>query len=300
MKKFFCIFFGFLIFASSLSAKEIRVLNEGAYLKDYTLDELIEEFKDLNYDRFLKPLGNTYPRLFVENLPKDMDSVENKTIRNQIFMQILMPYILKINQEISEDRKDLLALKLISDADQDFDDFQREYIEEMAQKYEVVTPFKDTRRYMKLLNELILRVDVVPPSIMIATAAAYSKWGTSRIAIEGNNLYKERNWYSDEGIKPIGEDENEPYRYKIFPSLEESIRAYHFKINTGVNYEIFRNARLSLHRRDDTIYGIRLVWALVADNNMTNYAGLLDYIITFYRMNYFDEAILEDEYDFED
>ena len=171
-----------------------------------------------------------------------------------------------------------------------------------AKKYEIDTPFKDTRRYIKLLDELILRVDIVPASILVSTAAIYTDWGTSRIAVEGNNLYKAKNWYSDEGLEPQSDDKD--YRYKVYDSLEDSIRDYILRVNQNVNYRSFWYAR-QIARENEQIngqplYGRRTDWLFVLENNLSNYAGLLDYTVTYYRMAYLDEAQLEDEYDIED
>lgn len=281
-------------------AQTLQVEKSGVYLRDYSLSELQNELEELGYNKFLYLGDKEYPRIFVETLPKDFDSVENKTIRNQLFMQIMLPHILKINQEFLQERKKLLALRAEYEKNLDLDEQQCAYIEDQAKKYDVTTPFKDSRRCPKLLNGLIDKVDALPPSIVVAAAAIYTKWGTSRIALEGNNLFKTRNWYSEEGLEPIGEDKSESYRYKIYPSIEDSIRDYMFKVNTDVNFHQFRTARRLSHKRGDILYGKRLAWAFVLENNLTNFAGMLDYTITFYRLTFYDEATLEAEYDFVD
>ena len=173
------------------------------------------------------------------------------------------------------------------------------YIEEFAKKYDVVTPFKDTRRHMKLLEELLRRVDIVPPSILIASAAIHTDWGTSRVALEGNNLYQAREWYTQEGLVPEDEPE-EPYRYKIYPSLEASVRDYVLKVNTNLNYAQFWDFRKETRRRDQTLYGHHSDWAFLLDSNLTNYAGLLDYTLSYYKFYHIDESELESVYEFGD
>lgn len=299
-KNVYVILCTFFISIAPVAAKEAIVEKSGVSLRDYNVAQLQEEFSELAYDEFLNPAYNTYPRIFVENIPPDLDTIENKTIRNQLFMQIVLPHVLKINSEILEERKNLLAIREDFAQNLDIDNAYCLYIEDMAKKYEVVTPFKDSRRCMTLLTELIDRVDAVPPSILVSAAALYTKWGTSRIAYQGNNLFKARNWYSNDGIVPEGKEAKEPYRYKIYPSIEDSIRDYIMRINTGINYLQFRNARRISHKRGDILYGKRLVWALILDSNLKNYAGILDYTMTFYRLTFFDEAKLENEYEFDD
>jgi Bax protein len=300
MKKIvFSIVLFFLLFTGNLQAGQGHVQDGNLYLKDYSTAELQTEFQTLMYDRFLNPPNNLYPRFFVLNLPADLDSFENKTFRNQLFMQIVLPIVLKINEEIKEERENLLALQYDFKNNSDLENFECAYLEDLAKKYDVTTPFKDSRRCFVLLSELLRRVDIIPPSLIVAAAAIDTKWGTSRIAVEGNNLFKAKNWYSQDGIKPIGKDADEPYRYVIYDTLEDGIRAYMLKVNSDINYMHFWNARQTARKRKGPLYGLRLVWTFALEHQLKNYAGLLDYTIVFYRMTFFDEAALEKEYDLE-
>ena len=281
------------------SKAKMAIDNSGAYLSDFSTAELIDMFRYLEYDEYIKVPGNVYPRIFVKNIPYDFAAFENQTERNRLFIQILMPLVLKVNNEILEERAYLDAVAYSFEQNHDFGEAETYYLELLAEKYDVTTPFKDTRRHMKLLKELMRRVDIVPPSILIAAAAVYTNWGTSRIAVQGNNLYKARDWYTNEGLKPIGEDDDS-YRYHIYPSLEDSVRAYILRINSHIKYQQFWNSRKESRRRGSIVYGKRMDWTFVLDNNLRNYAGLLDYTLTYYKFFFLDEATLEEEYEFED
>lgn len=278
---------------------KMNITENGVYLADFNTAALQKMFDYLEYDEYINPAGNEYPRIFVKNIPVDFASMEDATARNRLFIQILMPLALKINQEFLEERENLMALQEAFEADHDFQKTDIYYLEKMAKKYDVSTPFKDTRRYTLILNELIRRVDVVPPSILVSVAAVATDWGTSRIAVLGNNLYKARDWYTDKGLAPIGEDDDS-YRYIIYPSLESSMRAFALKANSNINFEQFWNSRAESRRRGSIIYGKRMDWTFILNSNLQNYAGLLDYVVTYYRFFYLDEATLEDEYEFKD
>ena len=276
----------------------INIVESGVYASGFNTAALQKLFAYLQYDEYINPAGNEYPRIFVKNIPSDFAAMDDATLRNRIFIQILTPLALKINQEFWEERENLLALKEAFEDDHDFQKEDKYYLEQMAKKYDVSTPFKDTRRYTLLLNELIRRVDVVPPSILVGIAAIATDWGTSRLAVLGNNLYKARDWYTDKGLIPIGEDDNS-YRYIIYPSLESSMRAFALKANSNINFEQFWNSRAESRRRGSVVYGKRMDWTFILNSNLQNYAGLLDYVITYYRFFYLDDATLEDEYEFE-
>lgn len=110
---------------------------------------------------------------------------------------------------------------------------------------------KGRRRYDILLKRLELKVDIVPPSLLMAAAAIESDWGTNRIVREGNSLYKELAWYTDKGLKPQDDRQDQSYRYKTFPSLYDSMKSYALRLNSSVNYEQMRLYRAEIEYREN-------------------------------------------------
>ena len=299
MLKYLAAFLLFFSFNASAEPPAFKIDQTGLYLKNYTTDGLKKMFNDLGYDSYIDLPNDEYPRIFVQNIPSDFALFEDKTLRNRYFMQILIPLILKVNEEISQEREMLEALEYHFEQNKDFDDMDMYFLDQLASKYDVFTHFKDTRKYIYIINELKEKIDIIPPSIVIASAAVHTDWGTSRIAIKANNLFKLRLWYTNEGLEPL-EDQKEGYRYEIFNNLEESIKAYALKLNSNVNYKTFRQARAVARKRGGVLYGKRMDFSLVLDSNLTNYAGLIDYTLTYYKLHYIDRAHLEDEHQFKD
>ena len=77
------------------------------------------------------------------------------------------------------------------------------------------------------------------PSILITGAALETNWGTSRIVKEGNSLYKTLIWHTNEGLKPIGEKEDDSYRIKTYPNIYTSMQEFALKINSSISFENF-------------------------------------------------------------
>ena len=102
----------------------------------------------------------------------------------------MAPLALKLNQDILKERQ------LILDIDRDFKQNQKisstqlKTLEEKAAKYDVFTRLKDNERTDFLISELLKRIDIISPSIMISLAAIETDFGSSRIVKEGNSLYK--------------------------------------------------------------------------------------------------------------
>ena len=84
--------------------------------------------------------------------------------------------------------------------------------------------------------------------------------------------------------------------YASFISITEIL-----KINKSVDYRSFWHTRTSLRekqeRYNESVYGKRLVWSFILENNLKNYIGLLDYTLTYYRMELLDQSELEVEDD---
>ncbi|MBO4294860.1 MAG: glucosaminidase domain-containing protein, partial [Alphaproteobacteria bacterium] len=190
MKKRLLILIGVLFSFSALAGGKVHVEGNSVYLSDFQTQELEKMFEELAYDKYIDLPDEEYPRIFVKNIPSDFATQENATERNRTFMKILIPIVLKINEEISEEREMVDALLYDFEQHKDFNRMDMEYIDKLAQKYDVTTHFKDTRKYIKLLNELRKKVDIVPASLLVAGAAIYTNWGTSRIVLKANNLFK--------------------------------------------------------------------------------------------------------------
>ena len=299
MPRFILLFSLIFSFAAYAQTPSFRADETGVYLRDYNTAELQKMFKDLGYDSYINLPDNEYPRVFVQNIPADFASFEDTSERNRVFMQMLIPLILKVNAEVLEERDMLDALSYHFELNKDVDDADMYFLDRLAQKYDVVSHFKDTRKYMQLLSILKPKIDAVPPSIILAVAAIRTNWGTSRIALKANNLFKQRIWYQDEGLEPL-EDKQEGYRYQIFDSLEDSIREYVLKLNSNINYSTFRDARAVSRKRGSVLYGKRFDFGLLFDSNLQNYAGLVDYTLTYYKLHLLDDAHLEPPYQLEE
>ena len=279
----------------ALSQENVAYKDDGIYVDQITVAELEDLYRLYGYNDYIYMRNWIYPPIFLTRLPKDFNQIKDPQKRNKLFLQILGPLTLKLSDELVAERIKVWETDKQFQKNHDLSSEQEDYLEQMAEKYDVFTRLKGERRYAYILKELMLRVNKVAPSLLMAVAAIESNWGTARPATEGNSLYRELLWYSDEpGLIPQDETEDNSYKYKIFPSILDSMRSYAHKLNSGVNYHQLRFLRAEIESRDKPILGRSLANAMVFDSNLTNFAGLLDYTITFYELTNFDEASLGD------
>ena len=296
MKKILSTIFMFLLFPVVVCAQSSLKLGmdlraDGMYLENTSVELVQKIFEDYKYKDFIYMPDWKYPPIFLKRMPLDFNALKDQNLRNKLFLQIMVPLTLRLKEELLIERYELLQVNDHYKKNQKFERGHQEFLDTLAEKYDVFTKFKDDRRYEIFLNNLLLRVDVVPPSILIAAAAAESNWGTAREVLLGNSLYKMKVWYTDDGIKPL-DDEDDSYRIKTYSSLYDSITDYAHKLNTDVNFENFRHHRSELRRRHENIRGWTITYNMVVGSPLTNYAGLLNYILTFYDLINIDESTL--------
>ena len=148
------------------------------------------------------------------------------------------------NEKIKEDREKLFKL-LVKKSNS------------KQEKNWIKRKFKEYKIKNSDISELKIRMDIVPVSIAIAQAAIESGWGTARFALEGNALYGQWTW-SDNGLKPLDNDENTNHKVMRFKILTASIKAYKKNLNTHSGYIKFREARAKLRNKNEKVTGLKL------------------------------------------
>ena len=88
----------------------------------------------------------------------------------------------------------------------------------------------------------IRKEDQIPRSLIIAQAIVESNFGTSRFAVEGNNLFGIRVWSKD-GMLPHKQDPSINWRVKVFKTKCQSVKSYIYTLNENHHYKDFRQMR---------------------------------------------------------
>ena len=281
----FLIFSVVSILISESAAAKIEMSRQGGAItvKQATTAEIEELFLQNDFEDFHKPRGE-YPRIYMQHLPKDWQNIPENDAKHRTFIRILLPLVLKINEEIAAERDNIeqIRKKYVSNGYLEANDIK--LLEEKAQKYDVFTHLKGDSRIRSLIRQTLTNIDEVPPSIMIATAAIYTNWGNSRLAREANSLYLDEIWYEKKGLVPL-DDPDGGYRYQIYDTLEDCIRARALLINSHINYDYLRHSRMLSRNMKRPPYGEQLAVKMLSDSNLPNIAGLIDYTFTFYKLN---------------
>ncbi len=189
--------------------------------------------------------SETVEETSVSTLP-DFEAITNIDLKKEAFFTYFHHFIEAENQRIMQMREKLIGFRAIIDHGGDLSAIERETLASISSQYrlqdsELATP--------DLLDELLVRVDIIPASLALAQAATESAWGTSRFAREGNNIFGQ--WCFDEGcgLVPGRRADDKSHEVKAFATVDASIRAYYRNLNTNPNYEYMREIRAQMRMK---------------------------------------------------
>ena len=250
--------------------------NDSVRLSASTIKQLFEDtdynLSDVRKKKLVKPIALTL-------LPQEIKMIENSKKRKEFFIQIVLPLIIKENNNIKLDRKTLFTIINKSNNTNS----EKNWLEKKYKQYGIKS---------KDLSTLKIRMDEIPVSLAIAQAAKETGWGTSRFAQEGNALFGQWTW-SGEGLKPKEAKEDESHKVMKFNILQASVRAYQRNLNTHSTYKDFRKARAKLRDANKPLDSMELSKYLNKYAETGNqYVEVLQKIIKQNNLQDFDDAKL--------
>ena len=238
-------------------------------------ETVLNLFKDVEYDLGKVRTQKLVKPIYFTQFPKDLDALQSTKLKKETFIKIVLPLIVAENERILADREKLLTVSKKKFTT----DLEKQWIRQKLLEYKVKKGD---------LNELIVRMDIIPTSIALAQAAKESGWGTSRFALEGNAIFGQWTW-SGQGIAPLDRESNKNHKILKFPILRASVKAYQNNLNTHKSYSKFRQKRSALRNKNKKIKGLELTETL---NNYaqtgSEYTKILNQIIKQNRLTDFE------------
>lgn len=189
----------------------------------------------------------------------DFAAISNVNTKKQQFFDYLEIYVDAANHRISETRAKLIPLADMAMNGVPFSAPEKEWLVNLAGDYKVE---HDRLSDKALLAELMLRVDILPPSLVLAQAANESAWGTSRFVLEGNNLFGQWCYVEGCGIIPRRRAREATHEVKRFDSTSSAVEAYFNNINTNQSYRYLRELRASMRNEQQQIDSMVLAFGL--------------------------------------
>ncbi|MDO6443736.1 glucosaminidase domain-containing protein [Marinobacter sp. 2_MG-2023] len=188
-----------------------------------------------------------------EELP-DFSGYQDTTEKKVAFFSFLYPRIVLANSRILIERDYLDSLTTKDTLS------KKEYAWLAAQSKRLrVDEEPGSPEQFALLRK---RLDIIPPSLILAQAANESAWGTSRFALRGNNLFGQWCFTKGCGLVPLNRIEGASHEVASFSSPYHSVRAYIQNLNRHASYQGLRDTRLDDRKTGDPLSGLALARGL--------------------------------------
>lgn len=172
--------------------------------------------------------------------------------KKRAFFEYMLPLIQETNQQVIAERKEL---DLLAENAPGLNFFQRIKLGQLAEKYFVS---QEDKTDSQVIEQLMLRVDPVPASLALAQAAIESAWGTSRFAVQGNNLFGQWCYTKGCGLVPRNREVGRQHEVAVFSTVSESVESYIRNINTHRAYSALRASRARLRAEKISVSGYQL------------------------------------------
>lgn len=207
-------------------------------VKVNSTQELIEVLK--KHDLWDIKKKAKIPPIIIKNLPPDLKYVRNEGLKRALFIRAVIPSALFALAEVEKERAELK--KILAEAGYHAY-LDSHLIKTIGPQKAAFVRYLTAKYRTNATDELLKRVNIVPLSLLLAQAAMESNWGTSRFALEGNNLFGI--WtYKRDGIVPLYRDPEAQHKVARYNSILEATRDYLYNLNVGWAYTEFREARL--------------------------------------------------------
>lgn len=210
--------------------------------------DVAEMFRRAGFDpaRARRLAALEVPPVFLSGLPSDLAQVDDLDKRKMLFVSVVLPHVLQANERLRLDRARIERLRDEAGLVHGLARRDRRWLETIAERYGA--PSQD-------FDEILRRVDIVPPRLAVAQAVQESGWGTSRFAQHGNALFGQH--------APTGEDTMAARKASVslraFDSLHESVIGYMHNLNTHRAYRHFRSARERMREAGMPVDATKLV-----------------------------------------
>lgn len=223
-------------------------------------------------------------QLYLSATPGDLRRVADYGLRKDLFLRLMLPLILQVNDEVLIERHRLITLRWQIGQSLPLSRKDNEWLDNRFAYYHI----EPTDGIDKLLPS----IDVVPPSLALAQAALESGWGTSRLARKQNILFGQTTTSDDPQAIAVRDPARRIIYYKSFATPADAIRGYFRNLNSHPAYEDFRRMRAHMRAKGIPITGDNLVRTLKHYAEIAEYTEGLKQVIQSSALGELDETVL--------
>jgi len=186
--------------------------------------------------------------------PPDFTKFVDVKEKKRTFFNYLYPMIVQVNTKLQKVRNELVALKQQPNLSAE----QGRRVNQLAEEYKV----DENLDIRYKLDALLIKIDTLPPSLVLAQGANESSWGTSRFARKANNYFGQWCFKKGCGLVPKRRADEAFHEVAKFDSVYESVESYMRNLNRHPAYSELRQIRSELRKQNNYISGQALAHGL--------------------------------------
>lgn len=225
------------------------------------------------------------PAWALARLP-DFSVYTDTTEKKAAFFSFLYPRIALANTRILLERYYLLQLE----ARDSLSAPDRAWLDQQARRFRVETVTGRAEQIQALKK----RLDIIPPSLILAQAANESAWGTSRFAVMGNNLFGQWCFSMGCGLVPRQRSAGASHEVARFSSPYHSVMAYIENLNRHPGYRTLRDIRLQNRNARVSLSGLAMAEGLQSYSERgETYVKEIQSMIHYNNLEFYDRAFQE-------
>jgi len=222
--------------------------------------------------------------------------------KKEIFYRLMLPLVLHANNMVLERRAKLLRARQAhangdSIAAADLAELRNGVVLMRVMDAEAAADLSPAdENFDTILDEMLIKVDIIPAGLALGQAAYESGYGTSRFAIEGNALFGQ--WtFGGKGLAPEQQRQQlGDYRIATFDWPFDSVRGYFINLMSHPAYADFRKLRAETRAAGKPLDCLTLANGLTSYSERgQEYVDTLKGIIRVNHLQVADDAVFRDE-----
>ena len=176
----------------------------------------------------------------------DFKGKKNMSAEDKAFIDKMAPAIRYETEQIKQKRDKIISLQNKLNAGNDLSQKELAFLKQTAGYYDMpyaqFHPKTTAAVVKKQFDQLLLRVDVIPPKLALAQAIIESDWGRSRFAKEGNAFFGVHCYNKGCGMAARGVKDPK-FWVKSYPNVQSGVKDYMHFLNTMASMKDFRRIR---------------------------------------------------------
>lgn len=214
----------------------------------------------------------------IESVP-EFAKIKNIRQKKQAFFEYLLPEVILQNELILEDRSFLISIQQKLKNTTPLTTVQKQRLHELSGNYKIKSELGE----LPLVEQLLLKVDIIPHELVLVQAANESAWGTSRFAQQGFNFFGIWCFRKGCGFVPSRRTDGSSHEVAKFKNLEQAVRRYLQNINSHSAYTDLRAIRAKLRNNMQDVSAESLAEGLI--NYSERGQGYIDELLDMIRVN---------------